>query len=249
MSLNFSITYHRSFPRNNFGEDFFVGDLHGSLHELNRLLKQIEFNFSKDRLFCTGDLIDRGENSQECLELLNTNWFFSVLGNHELFLIESQEKNYFKEAIWKRNGGSWFYSISPKMQNKLRKLVLDKVSLSLSVETDSGVIGVVHSEYPYAKWPIREDSTINDEVLRQLVWNRLNMNEQSSQIIEGVNLLISGHSSVQQPLLIGKQLYIDTGAGYKPNVDIKAPRLTICKVCDSQVQLYAYRRNTELLAF
>ena len=70
------------------GRDFIVGDLHGCFDELNSLLRHIKFNTSSDRLFSTGDLLDRGPKSLDCMSLLGKNWFFPVLGNHEDIILE-----------------------------------------------------------------------------------------------------------------------------------------------------------------
>jgi Calcineurin-like phosphoesterase len=69
------------------GRDFVVGDLHGCFDELGFLLKHIKFNPTTDRLFSTGDLMDRGPKSLECVSLLNKTWFYPVLGNHEDILL------------------------------------------------------------------------------------------------------------------------------------------------------------------
>ena len=73
------------------GRDFIVGDLHGCFDELNTLLKHIKFNTSSDRLFSTGDLLDRGPKSLECISLLGKNWFYPVLGNHEDIILSKLE--------------------------------------------------------------------------------------------------------------------------------------------------------------
>lgn len=65
------------------GRDFVVGDLHGCFDELGFLLRHVKFNPLSDRLFSTGDLLDRGPKSTECISLLNKQWFYPVLGNHE----------------------------------------------------------------------------------------------------------------------------------------------------------------------
>lgn len=70
------------------GRDFLIGDLHGCYDELIKLLNYVKFDSKFDRLFATGDLIDRGPKSSQCLELLAHPWFFSVLGNHEDLLLE-----------------------------------------------------------------------------------------------------------------------------------------------------------------
>lgn len=70
-------------PANVDGRDFVVGDLHGCFDELAKLMIYVKFDPKRDRLFSTGDLIDRGPRSSDCLALLRKPWFYPVLGNHE----------------------------------------------------------------------------------------------------------------------------------------------------------------------
>lgn len=79
----------KKMPQNIEGRDFVVGDLHGCYDELCKLLEHIKFDYQKDRLFSTGDLIDRGPKSEKCLELLEKDWFYSVLGNHEDLILNN----------------------------------------------------------------------------------------------------------------------------------------------------------------
>ncbi|MFP4146425.1 MAG: metallophosphoesterase [Halorhodospira sp.] len=72
-------------PANTAGRDFVIGDLHGCMGALRALLDHAGFDPACDRLFSVGDLVDRGPASEEALGLLNEPWFFSVLGNHDLF--------------------------------------------------------------------------------------------------------------------------------------------------------------------
>jgi serine/threonine protein phosphatase 1 len=62
--------------------DIVVGDLHGHRDALFRLLDKARFDPASDRVFCTGDLVDRGPDSMGCLSLLGEPWFWSVPGNH-----------------------------------------------------------------------------------------------------------------------------------------------------------------------
>ncbi|WP_350339245.1 metallophosphoesterase [Zhongshania sp. BJYM1] len=57
------------------GKDFFVGDLHGYYKDLIVKLDHIGFDRCCDRLFCVGDLGDRGPQSLECLRLIHDPWF------------------------------------------------------------------------------------------------------------------------------------------------------------------------------
>lgn len=78
-----TMKYVKTYNRNLAGRDFVVGDIHGCYDQLMNLLKEIKFNFAKDRMFVVGDLVDRGPKSKEVLDLLYEPWFHSVIGNHD----------------------------------------------------------------------------------------------------------------------------------------------------------------------
>jgi bis(5'-nucleosyl)-tetraphosphatase (symmetrical) len=66
-----------------------IGDIQGCYLSLQNLLKRIDFNPSKDRLWLAGDLVNRGPRSIEVLRWamsLNSG-IISVLGNHDLHLL------------------------------------------------------------------------------------------------------------------------------------------------------------------
>lgn len=66
-----------------------IGDVHGCYRTLRKLLKKIGFAKSADRLWFTGDLVNRGPRSLEVLEwAADHDWRIeSVLGNHDLHLL------------------------------------------------------------------------------------------------------------------------------------------------------------------
>lgn len=66
-----------------------IGDVHGCYRTLRKLLKRIDFARSGDRLWFTGDLVNRGPRSLEVLEwAADHDWRIeSVLGNHDLHLL------------------------------------------------------------------------------------------------------------------------------------------------------------------
>jgi len=66
-----------------------IGDVHGCYRTLRKLLKKIGFAKSDDRLWFTGDLVNRGPRSLEVLEwAADHDWRIeSVLGNHDLHLL------------------------------------------------------------------------------------------------------------------------------------------------------------------
>ena len=68
----------KHFEMNTKGKDFVVGDIHGCFSKLQEQLWTIGFNEEVDRLFCVGDLIDRGPESYKFEEWLDYPWFNSV---------------------------------------------------------------------------------------------------------------------------------------------------------------------------
>jgi serine/threonine protein phosphatase 1 len=134
---------------NHEGRDFIVGDLHGNYVLLQKELNRVKFNQESDRLFCTGDLIDRGSNSEECLHLLYEPWFYATIGNHELMMLTFFGEYY--SSIHDRrdfinNGGEWATTLCSSLQSEYVRLIKDKMYGIIQVGGSKNGFFVTHSE-------------------------------------------------------------------------------------------------------
>jgi len=205
-----NITLNKEFDINKLGKDYFIGDIHGKYSLLIEQLKDVQFNFKTDRLFSVGDIIDRGEESEKCLELLVEPWFNSVLGNHEyLFLQGFNNSSYWKTLI--NNGGKWIdnWFDNPRKLLSWAHLIRIKMPLSLTVATHIGKIGVIHAEAP-ADWQELETLTVNEQNVISYVWHRRNLIDPSGTTINNIDAVVHGHNSLESPVIINNQIWIDT---------------------------------------
>lgn len=90
----------KQFSSNKSGRNFVIGDLHGQTKALASLMEEVIFDRGKDRLFCVGDLVDRGPKSLRALDLLKEPWFYSVVGNHDDVMIKLYRATQARRAFY-----------------------------------------------------------------------------------------------------------------------------------------------------
>lgn len=73
---------------------YLIGDIQGCYDSFQRLLEKIHFDSTVDKLWLCGDLVNRGGQSLQVLQLLKSidHSISTVLGNHDLHLLANYER-------------------------------------------------------------------------------------------------------------------------------------------------------------
>lgn len=203
----------KHFELNEKGRDFVVGDIHGCFDKLTTKLREINFDTLKDRLFSVGDMVDRGEKSEECLRWINKSWFHPVRGNHEQMAIDYVNGECDTYG-YMQNGGSWFIAL-PETEQKCFAVMFDDLPIAIDVQTKNGLVGIVHAECPVDDWASLERELLGErsELFKDVcLWDRFRFQHNVIANIESVHEVIVGHTPTNEPSYRGNVRYIDTGA-------------------------------------
>ncbi len=105
-----------------------IGDIHGCYQEFSDLIAKLELQ-NDDQLILLGDLLNRGPDSRKVIELAREHRAISLLGNHELRLLNyrrTKDENYFKaedaEALEKLQPDDWAYLEAMPLTHSLEEL-------------------------------------------------------------------------------------------------------------------------------
>lgn len=217
---------------NERGRDFVVGDIHGMFEHLRVLLEDIGFDEACDRLFSVGDLVDRGPHSTEALDWLDRPWFHACRGNHEQFAIDSDDPE--QLDVWVgHNGGGWWTTLDEEAQARFRDRFVD-LPLALEVETETGLVGIVHADVPpLLTWDRFMDllTVRNEDAMFYAMWSRNRISGHSSALpVQGrVARVYCGHTPIRETLAFDNVHFIDTGAVYSAE-GYRDARLTVVQI-------------------
>lgn len=201
------------FEANTAGRDFVVGDIHGHFAALAEALSQLDFNPHTDRLFSVGDLVDRGPDSAEALTWLAKPWFHAVRGNHEEMAI-----GFYRDRIptdkYLANGGAWFVALTKAEQQPFAD-TFDTLPYAIEIQTQKGLVGVVHAECPFVSWADLEPALSSEHSASfktMITWSRDRYELKETRDVQGIYAVFVGHTPVKEPVSLGNVFYIDTGA-------------------------------------
>lgn len=211
----------KQFDINEKGRDFAVGDIHGKFNLFKQALNKINFDENVDRIFSVGDLVDRGEDSLKCLQLIKEPWFHAVIGNHEDMMMRATNfaiRDWIN--LWVSNGGEWGFKDGIFTLDKHKNLTkrVDNLPLAISVRTkNNGTIGICHAQPPtnekgeldFSEFETMNSDKFDDSFLwgREVIYGKVKQDR-----CKGVDFSIHGHTPVKNPLKRGNMIFIDTGA-------------------------------------
>ena len=206
------------YDKNKIGRDFVVGDIHGCFSQLEDGLLEINFDYTKDRLFSVGDLTDRGTESERAYEFITKDWFYPVQGNHERMIIQEQNLHII-------NGGEWFLNYS--LKEEYRRLV---TKLPIVIKVGDNLI--CHSLIPFSIRIFRElelmlnDAELSEKLIDYIQWNR----DPTPIVIEDIKNIYAGHTINKEVTNYGQLINLDTGAFLKYDDEYDFGKLTIKEI-------------------
>jgi serine/threonine protein phosphatase 1 len=191
-----------------------IGDIHGRLDALERLMEKIEPDLEKDRLVFMGDYIDRGPHSKGVvdyvLRLKNAAPPENVIclkGNHEAMFLNFL-KGQDRELFLLNGGLNTLHDYWGQDWEPGENLVLPPdherfyLELRLYYETP---------EYIFVHGGLKPGVPLKDQEEEDLLWIR---GEFITAMDDFGRLVVFGHTPFRQPLLLPNKIGIDTGAVY-----------------------------------
>jgi serine/threonine protein phosphatase 1 len=190
---------------------FIIGDIHGCLQMLLRLMDKIDWRPQKDRLIFLGDYVDRGEDSCGVIDFVldissRSSMVECLLGNHEHILLDFLRGR--DPAAFFLNGGTATLNSYRLGQQRFDDLLIPAThvefmrSLRPWIELDEYYI--VHAGF-------RPGVELGKQNFEDLLWIR------DSFIFSDFNFgkrVIFGHTPFSQPLIMTNKIGLDTGAVY-----------------------------------
>lgn len=190
---------------------FIIGDIHGCLDMLNRLIDQIDWQPEKDRLIFLGDYIDRGLDPKGVVDYIlalakcSTN-VECLIGNHESIFLEYLSGE--DRGSFLMNGG--WRTVESYQGSKLKELnslvppdhMAFYESLKNYIELEDYYI--VHAGF-------RPHVALKDQTLEDMIWIRETFIYSDYDFGKKV---IFGHTPFSEPLIMDNKIGLDTGAVY-----------------------------------
>jgi len=188
---------------------FVIGDVHGCLGMLKRLIDKIEWNPANDRLIFIGDYIDRGENSKGVIDFIlklkeNTSLIQCLIGNHEQMFIDYLSGVDPQSSML--NGGLF----TLRSYEEVRQSQDDPLIPPSHLDFFSSLLTMIELKHYYIVHAgFHPNIRIKDQSLNDMIWIR---EEFIYSDYDFGKVVIFGHTPFNSPLIMKNKIGIDTGA-------------------------------------
>lgn len=198
------------YEKNLAGRDYAVGDIHGHFNRLRQAIEAIGFDTERDRLFSVGDLVDRGPQAEQALDWLALPWFHAVRGNHEDYAIRHSLTGRVDVENYRMNGGGWFLDMAEARQKEFG-LAFNELPYAMEIETDNGLVGVLHAACPVHDWNLLSAALQKKAVRMNAIWSRERLQSLDATVVRNIYAVVVGHTPLQEVVALGNIVHIDTG--------------------------------------
>src|SRR5450759_4037534 len=226
---------------------YVIGDIHGRLDLLDRLIDEIDRDAKEHRANCLtvtlGDYIDRGPDSRGVLDRLLSNPFpgdyVALKGNHEA-LLQAFLENPATGAQWRHLGGletlrSFGILVGPLMRGQNYDQAAEQLRAALSPEHRKFLASLKTSltvgRYFLCHAGIRPGVSLERQSEEDLLWIR---DEFLSSKMDFGKIVVHGHTPTDEPEVLPNRINIDTGA-------FATGRLT-CLVIDQEQRRFLFTK-------
>ncbi|MFA4915175.1 MAG: metallophosphoesterase family protein [Syntrophales bacterium] len=195
------------------GKIFAIGDIHGCLFKLKKIMKKIDVDPVHDTLIFIGDYIDRGPDVRGVVDMVldigrTINNVICLMGNHEQMFLNYHLHKMDKQLFLLNGGTSTImsYGFTGKAEkNKIKvpeKHMQFFTSLYPYYETDN---------YIFVHAGLRPCIPLEQQDREDMLWIR---KEFIDSTYDFGKVVVFGHTSFSEPLVGTNKIGIDTGAVY-----------------------------------
>jgi serine/threonine protein phosphatase 1 len=195
-----------------------IGDVHGCYYTLKQLVDKIKNKYPNIKIFCVGDLVDRGNHSFEVIEYVIAEKIHYTLGNHDyMFYSNMRDPFSLMAKSWNYNGAETTLTSYKDKLNKMDEHLDMIISAPLFYNLDdcfishAGISKSIQDKLPqnYLYNDLRLDEILKNDLFNQnsVIWAR-------GELLNIGKLQVVGHTHRKEVFFdkVSNALYIDTTA-------------------------------------
>jgi serine/threonine protein phosphatase 1 len=195
-----------------------IGDVHGCYHTLKELVDKIKNKYPNIKIFCVGDLVDRGNNSFEVIEYVIAEKIHYTLGNHDyMFYSNMRDPFSLMAKSWNYNGAETTLTSYKDKLDKMDEHLDTIISAPLFYNLDDCFIshaGISKSIIDKLPQNFLSDDSNLTEVLSNDLFNQNSIIWARGDLLNIGKLQVVGHTHRKEVFFdkVSNALYIDTTA-------------------------------------